>query len=254
MNQIKTTFVIAALLGGVFSVQANDPVLSSIGISTAPLQKTGYVGAFEAEGRKIDVKFVRVIYAAEGSELPGESNSVKQLVFDSKDPRGNPVKVVRFQITAKNTGYDEVQQEKDEDFKMKSVTEGVKLHVEVPLDRRGRLQLDRAYVGNLAYNFGTRETRHNLGPETVSDLKLTIKQLDLPSFGPAHKPGDFGVIYNQGFIDLTLTSKAKHVSSDRISDFNVEIKGPITLTHVRGAERQDNAVSIDPGVVGHNVR
>lgn len=235
-----------AVLTSIGVANANHPV------TTAKEAQTDYVGSFEAEGQKINVKFVRVLYAAEGSERPGESASVKQLVFDSKDPRGRDVKVVRFQITAKNTGYDEVQQDKEEDFKMKSVTEGIKLHIEVPLDRNGNLQLNRAYVGNLAYNFGTRETRHNLTGETVSDLKLNIKQLDLPSFGPAHKPGDHGVIYNQGFIDLTLTSKAKYIDSDQIGDFNISIKGPISLTHVRGKERQNNAVSISEEVVKQN--
>lgn len=212
------------------------------------------VGWFEAEGKKIEVKFVRVLYAAEGSERPGESNSVEQLVFDSKDPMGNAVKVYRFQITAKNTGYDEVQQDKEEDFKMKSVTEGVKLHVEVPLDASGNPQFDKAYVGNLAYNFGTRETRHNLSAETVSDLKFKINKIDLPTFGSQHKPGDNGVIYNQGFIDFTLSSKAKQIADDQVVPFNIHISGPITLTHVRGKERQNNAVSIDAGVVVKNIR
>src|SRR5690606_12585786 len=170
------------------------------------------------------------------------------------DPQGRDVKVVRFQVTAKNTGYDEIQEDKEEDFKMKSVTEGVKLHIEVPVDGNGNLQLDRAYVGNLAYNFGTRETRHNLSGETISNLKLNISQLDLPEFGAAHKPGDNGVIYNQGFIELTLTSKAKYIASDQIGDFNISINGPITLTHVRGKERQNNAVSISEDVVKQNVR
>lgn len=212
------------------------------------------VGWFEAEGKKVEVKFVRVLYAAEGSERPGESNSVEQLVFDSKDPMGNTVKVYRFQITAKNTGYDEVQQDKEEDFKMKSVTEGVKLHVEVPLDASGNPQFDKAYVGNLAYNFGTRETRHNLSAETVSDLKFKINKIDLPTFGSQHKPGDNGVIYNQGFIDFTLSSKAKQIADDQVVPFNIHISGPITLTHVRGKERQNNAVSIDAGVVAKNIR
>lgn len=212
------------------------------------------VGWFEAEGKKIEVKFVRVLYAAEGSERPGESDSVEQLVFDSKDPMGNAVKVYRFQITAKNTGYDEVQQDKEEDFKMKSVTEGVKLHVEVPLDASGNPQFDKAYIGNLAYNFGTRETRHNLSAETVSDLKFKINKIDLPTFGSQHKPGDNGVIYNQGFIDFTLSSKAKQIADDQVVPFNIHISGPITLTHLRGKERQNNAVSIDAGVVAKNIR
>lgn len=249
MNRLKFTAILVAWL---FSTTYAGAVTNN------PTQKESvqqaYAGSFEAEGKKIDVKFVRVIYAAEGSERPGESSSVKQLVFDSKDPRGRDVKVVRFQITAKNTGYDEVQQDKDEDFKMKSVTEGVKLHVEVPLDRHGNLQLNRAYVGNLAYNFGTRETRHLLTGETVSNIKLDIKQLDLPEFGPAHKPGDYGTIYHAGYIELTLTSKAKYIDSDQVGDFNVHIKSPITLTHVRGAERQNNAVNIDEAVVKQNIR
>src|SRR5690554_1369103 len=243
MSTIKITSLMLTLLVSFGIVKADHPS------DKVPSTQTDYVGSFEAEGKKINVKFVRVLYAAEGSERPGESASVKQLVFDSKDPRGRDVKVVRFQVTAKNTGYDEVQQDKEEDFKMKSVTEGVKLHIEVPLDRNGNLQLNRAYVGNLAYNFGTRETRHLLTGETVSNIKLDIKQLDLPEFGPAHKPGDYGTIYHAGYIELTLTSKAKYIDSDQVGEFNVHIKSPITLTHVRGAERQNNAVNIDEAVV-----
>ncbi|HLW50436.1 MAG TPA: hypothetical protein VKZ78_05640 [Sphingobacteriaceae bacterium] len=241
--KMKKTGILAmalVLIAGLNTVKANDDGES--------------VGWFEAEGKKVEVKFVRVLYAAEGSERPGESNSVEQLVFDSKDPQGNAVKVYRYQITAKNTGYDEVQQDKEADFKMKSVTEGVKLHVEVPLDPNGNPQFDKAYVGNLAYNFGTRETRHNLSAETVSNLNFKINNIDLPTFGAAHKPGDNGVIYNQGFIDFTLSSKAKRLDSDQFVDFNIHISAPITLTHVRGKERQDNAVSIDAGVVAQNIR
>lgn len=212
-----------------------------------------HIGSFEAEGKKVNVKFVRVLYAGEGSERAGESNAVKQLVFDSKDPKGNAVKVYRYQITAKNTGYDEIQTSKEQDFKMKSVTEGVKLHVEVPLEN-GQPRYDKAYVGNLAYNFGTRETRHNLTGETVNNLKIVIKKLELPSFGTSHKPGDDGIIYNQGYIDLSLTSKAKYIGNDQVGDFNIEIKGPISLTHVRGKERSDRAVTIDEGVVNKNIR
>lgn len=248
MKKISTMaliFVLIASLGTATAAGTNTPSTET------PAENVGW---FEAEGKKIEVKFVRVLYAAEGSERPGESNSVQQLVFDSKDPQGNAVKVLRYQITAKNTGYDEVQQDKEEDFKMKSVTEGVKLHIEVPLDGNGKPQFDKAWVGNLAYNFGTRETRHNLSPATVSDLKLKINKIDLPVFGAAHKPGDNGVIYNQGFIDFTLSSKAKQIADDQIVDFNIHISGPITLTHVRGKERQNNAVSIDEGVVGKNIR
>lgn len=246
MKKVSTTaLVLIASLGAATAAGTNTPTTET------PAENVGW---FEAEGKKIEVKFVRVLYAAEGSERPGESNSVEQLVFDSKDPQGKAVKVFRYQITAKNTGYDEVQQDKEEDFKMKSVTEGVKLHIEVPLDGNGKPQFDKAWVGNLAYNFGTRETRHNLSPATVSDLKLKINKIDLPVFGADHKPGDNGVIYHQGFIDFTLSSKAKHIDNDDIAAFNIHISGPITLTHVRGKERQGNAVSIDAGVVGKNIR
>lgn len=254
MKIIKVTAIVVAALGFSFYVKAENPApIAKTSTAPAAVQKTDYVGSFEAEGRQIDVKFVRVLWAAEGSEREGESNSVEQLIFDSRDPQGNPVKVYRFQITAKNTGYDEVQTSKDEDFKMKSVKEGVKLHVEVPL-LHGVPQFDQAYVGNLAYNFGTRETRHILSPETVSDIVFKINKIEIPVFGPSHKPGDNGIIYNQGFIDFTMTSKAKYIDSDRIGDFQIRVKGPITLTHVRGKERQDNAVNINEGVVKQNVR
>lgn len=213
-----------------------------------------HVGWFQAEGKKVDVRFVRVIWAAEGSEKEGESNSVKQLVFDSKDPQGKAVKVYRYQITAKNTGYDEVQNDKEADYKMKSVTEGVKLHIEVPLNAAGQPEFEKAYLGNVAYNFGTKENSQKLVGATIDNVKLKIHRMELPSFGAEHKPGDKGMIYNEGYIEFTFSSKAKRISDDQFIDFNIHVNGPITLTHVRGKEREANAVSIDPTVVAKNVR
>lgn len=227
-----------------FTAKENEPI-------QATLQETNSVGSFTAEGKSFDTKFVRVLFAAEGSENEGESNSIEQLKFKSIDPQGNEVEVYRFQILTKNTGYDEVQTSQEEDYKLKSVKEGAKLHIEVPI-LNGKPQLDKAYVGNLAYNFGTRETRNILTAETASDIVLKINKLELPTFTSANKPGDKGLIYNQGAIDLTLTSKAKHIDSDAVSDFNVKIKGPISVTHIRGKERSDNAVNIDAGVVAKN--
>lgn len=215
---------------------------------------SGDVGKFTAEGKTYKTKFVRVLFAAEGSEKEGGSNSIVPLIYDSKDPQGNDVKVRRFQITTKNTGYDEVQTSKEEDYKMKSVEEGAKLHIENPVAADGSLQLDRAYVGNAAYNFGTRETRQNLSPDNSSDIKINIKKLDLPQFSESNKPGDKGLIYNQGFIDFTFSAKVRHISSDQISDFTVEVKGPISLTHIRGKEREKAATQINPGIVAKNVK
>ncbi len=216
-------------------------------------KKAKDVGTFTAEGKTHSTKFVRVLYAAEGSEKEGESNDITPLVYDSTDPKGNAVKVRRFQITAKNTGYDEVQTSQEEDYKLKSVKEGIKLYVEVPVAADGSLELKKAYVGNAAYNFGTRETRHALTPETSSDFKINIKRLDLPNFNESNKPGDKGLIYNQGFIELSFKAKAKHLASDQISDFTVNIKGPISITHIRGKERQDAAVVINPELVAKNL-
>ncbi len=215
----------------------------------SPLNDVGY---FEAEGQKHTTKFVRVLYAGEGSEEEGKGDSVQQLIFDSKDPKGNNVRVYRFQIVAKNTGYDELQTAQDKDYKLKSVENGVKLHIEVPVEN-GKLLLDKAYVGNLAYNFGTRETRHILTAENVSDIDLDLQQLELPVFGKKHKPGDKGIIYNTGYIRLKLASKAKHIASDQVSDFNAVIDGPVSITHVRGKERADRAVMIDEGIVKKNI-
>lgn len=214
----------------------------------------GNVGKFTAEGKTFETKFVRVLFAAEGSEREGESNSIIPLVYDSTDPQGNAVKVRRFQITTKNTGYDEVQTSQEEDYKLKSVQEGVKLHIEIPVSANGELQLDKAYVGNGAYNFGTRETRQNLSPDNSSDLKLSIKKLNLPAFGTDAKPGDKGLIYNQGEIEFTFSAKVKHIASDEISDFTVAVKGPISVTHIRGKERERAATSISPEMVAKNVK
>lgn len=209
-------------------------------------------GFFEAEGQKIDTRFVRVLFAGEGSEDEGGSNDLSQLVFDSKDPKGKAVKVVRFQILTKNTGYDEVQTSKEQDFKLKEVQNGVKLHIEVPVEN-GQIQLSKAYVGSLAYNFGTRETRNLLKATDVSDIKLNLKRLDLPKFTANHKPGDKGIIYNDGYVSLTLSSKAKHINSETVSPFNVNIDGVISITHIRGKERSDRAVTIDPALVAKNI-
>lgn len=251
MKKLGLTIAAAIFLCASYTAEAKSTTANETPVETV-LPAEEYVGTFEAEGKKIDVKFVRVLYAAEGSEREGEGNSVEQLIFDSKDPKGNAVKVYRYQIVAKNTGYDEVQTDQSEDYKLKSVAEGVKLHIEVPLVN-GVPQFDKAYIGNLAYNFGTRETRHNLTAETISDIDFNIKRFELPQFGANHKPGDNGIIYNEGFIEFTMTSKAHYIGSDRIGDFNISVKGPISITHVRGKERQNNAVSIDSGVVDQNI-
>lgn len=210
------------------------------------------VGYFEAEGKKYSTKFVRVLYSGEGSEEEGKGDSVQQLLFDSKDPEGNAVKVYRFQVVAKNTGYTELQTSQDKDYKLKSVENGIKLHLEIPVEK-GKLLLDKAYVGNLAYNFGTRETRHILTAENVSDIEFDLLRLELPVFGNDHKPGDKGIIYNSGYIHLKLRSKARQIASDKISNFNAVIDGPISITHVRGKERAERAVTIDEGIVKKNI-
>jgi hypothetical protein len=209
------------------------------------------VGQFTAEGKTIEVKFVRVLFAAEGSEKEGESNDLTPLLFDSVDPSGKPVKVRRFQIVAKNTGYDDLQTSKDADFKMKKVTEGVKLHIEVPVEK-GQLMLDKAYVGNLAYNFGTKETRNALVADDVNNIQLKFKKLVLPTFPASAKPGDKGIVYHDGEIELELSSKAKNISSDKVDDFKVLIKGEISIAHIRGKERAHLAVNIDPAIVAKN--
>ncbi|WP_166335506.1 hypothetical protein [Sphingobacterium chungjuense] len=216
-------------------------------------KKAKDVGTFTAEGKTHSTKFVRVLYAAEGSEIEGQSNDITPLVYESVDPKGNVVKVRRFQITAKNTGYDEVQTDQTQDYKLKTVKEGIKLYIEVPVAADGTMDLKKAYVGNAAYNFGTHETRHALTPETSSDYKIKIKRLDLPKFDASNKPGDKGLIYNQGFIELSFKAKAKQLASDEISDFTVDIKGPISVTHIRGKERQDAAVVINPELVKKNL-
>lgn len=210
------------------------------------------VGYFVAEGKKVSTKFVRVLYSAEGSEIEGESNDITQTLFDSKDPQGNAVQVYRFQIVAKNTGYDELQKTQDKDFKLKEVENGVKLHIEVPVES-GKLLLEKAYIGNLAYNFGTRETRHILKAEDVTDIKFDLKRLELPKFNSSAKPGDKGIIYNDGYISFTFSSKAKHLGSDQISKFIGAVEGPISITHIRGKERADRAVTIEEGIVKKNI-
>ena len=227
-------------------------ILSVVTVVAAYGQDTNFVGSFEAEGKSYDTKFVRVLYSAEGSELEEGGDSVEQLVYKGKDPKGKDVTVHRFQIVTKNTGYDELQKSQDADYKLKSVKNGAKIHIEVPIEN-GKLQLERAYVGNLAYNFGTRETRNQLVPQDVSDISLELHTLDLPQFGKDNKPGDKGIIYQDGYIKFKLSSKAKHIGSDQISDFTVTVDGPISITHVRGKEREAKAVSIDPEIVKKNI-
>lgn len=213
----------------------------------------GNVGVFTAEGKSVQVKFVRVLYAAEGSEIEGESNSVKQLLFESQDPQGNAVQALRFQIVAKNTGYDELQTTLDADYKLKSVTEGIKLHVEIPVID-GEMQLNRAYITNMAYNFGTRETRHLVSAEDAENINLKINKLELPAFGAQHKPGDKGIQYDTGFVELLLNAQVKHMEGDQMDDFMVTISSPISITHVRGQERSDRAVTVDPDLIRKNIR
>lgn len=221
-------------------------------ILSVSAQNSKYVGNFQAEGKSHDTRFVRVLYSAEGSETQEGDDSVEQLVYQSKDPKGKEVTVRRFQIVTKNTGYDALQKTKDGDYKLKSVKNGAKIHIEIPVEN-GQLQLDKAYVGSLAYNFGTRETRNQLVAEEVSDIAFELQTLDLPEFGKDNKPGDKGILYEQGHIKFKLSSKAKHIGSDQVSDFTVWVDGPISITHVRGKERESRAVMIDPEIVKKNI-
>lgn len=215
-------------------------------------QNKEYAGNFEAEGKYYDTRFVRVIFNAEGSEKEGESNSIEPIVYESKNLQGNTVKVRRFQIVTKNTGYDEIKTAHEEDYKLKKVENGAKIHIEVPLGPNGDLQLYKAYVGNLAYNFGTRESRHQLEPDAVSDIHFDLKTLNLPKFGNDSKPGDKGIIHNQGYVKFDLTCKAKHIDSNQVSEFKVHVDSPISITHIRGKERAGHAVMIDPAIVASN--
>lgn len=219
--------------------------------------KEGYSGFFTAEEKKQDLRFVRVLYAAEGSEKEGQSNSVKQLVFDSTDPQGKAVKVYRFQIVVKNTGYDKLQTDINApgaDYKLKKLTEGAKLFIEVPVEG-GKMLLDKAYVGNLGYS--TKDSggeRHQLAVDEVSDLRLRVTKLKLPEFGSSAKPGDQGIKYNEGEISLEFLCKAKYQSVDKTGDFSVKINSKISVTHIRGAERADRAVAINPEIVSKNIQ
>lgn len=253
MNK-KTVLLACGLTLSVLTYANNQEVPVNESNTVATAAEDANVGVFTAEGKTFETKFVRVLFAAEGSERDGESNSIVPLVYDSTDPQGNAVKVRRFQITTKNTGYEEVQTSQEEDYKLKSVQEGAKLHVEIPVAEDGTLHLDKAYLGNAAYNFGTRETRQNLSPDNSSDLKLKITKLDLPTYGADAKPGDKGLIYNDGAIQLTFSAKVKHIASDDISDFTVSIDGPISVTHIRGKEREKAATSISPEMVAKNIK
>lgn len=238
-----------ALLNGAINAPENQSLSAQAPI--VQQEESPYVGRFTAEGKTVDVRFVRVIFAAEGSEKAGESNDLTPLLFDSVDPSGKAVKVRRFQIVAKNTGYEDLQTSKEEDFKLKQVTEGVKLHIEVPVEN-GQLLLNKAYVGNLAYNFGTRETRNTLVPEHVNDIHVNFKKLVLPTFAADAKPGDQGIVYHAGEIQLELSAKAKNIASDKVDDFKIAIDGEISITHIRGKERAHLAVNIEPGIVAKN--
>lgn len=215
--------------------------------------KDGFSGVFSAEGKEIDTKFTRVLYAAEGSETEGESDDVTQLIFDSVDPKGNAVKVKRFQLLTKNTGATTIDELQSDDPKMKQVINGAKLFIEIPVNTNGDLILEKAYVGNLGYTMnGGGDERHQVTAEEVADLVLKIHTLNLPTFDASNKPGDKAIKYGEGTISFEFTGKVKHQNSETRGDFNIKVHSTISVTHIRGAERASRAVAIDPAIVAKN--
>ena len=86
---------------------------------------------------------------------------------------------------------------------MKSLTDGVKIFVEVPIDASGALQVNKAYVGNLGYKTKTDDKRVELTDPSVQieSIDFTLSRLETPVYKDVQPGNHEGASrYNEGYI------------------------------------------------------
>ena len=105
---MKKVILSALVIGGLFAVSCSKdddkpaPAPEQKGV---PTNQEGFSGSYKlGNAEEVKTHFTRVLYAVESNEKDAAPWNDTQLVYDSKDPQGNNVKVKRFQFVTKNVG------------------------------------------------------------------------------------------------------------------------------------------------------
>lgn len=209
---------------------------------SAPDIKSGYAGYFTIGDIRVDTRHIRVLYIAEGTET-GAGDSSLPLLVDAVDVDGNPIKAYRYQITVKNTGFDDVG---GTDPKMKNLKGGgVKLFLDVPVEG-GQAQISKALVGNFGYTLDDTEDRTQFAPEQVDNIRFNLETLELPDV--PGKPGDSGIVNNAGRIKFTFSA-----DTEGGNELKIKVDSEISVTHARGSDKLAR-VQTNPEVIKKNVK
>lgn len=266
---MKKVILSALVIGGIFAVSCSkDDDKPAPAPTPAPEQKNvptnqeAFSGSYKlGNAEEVKTHFTRVLYAVESNEKDAAPWNDTQLVYDSKDPQGNNVKVKRFQFVTKNVGdniktIDELKAADEKAGKtMKSLTDGVKIFVEVPIDASGALQVNKAYVGNLGYKTKTDDKRVELTDPSVQieSIDFTLSRLETPAYKDVQPGNHEGASrYNEGYIKFNLTAKVRPNATAEFQTLVVKVDSPISVTQIRGKNVANRAVAISEAVIAKN--
>ena len=256
---MKKVILSALVIGGIFAVScskdddkpAPSPAPEQKGV---PTNQEAFSGSYKlGNAEEVKTHFTRVLYAVESNEKDAAPWNDAQLVYDSK--------VKRFQFVTKNVGdnvktIDELKAADEKAGKtMKSLTDGVKIFVEVPIDASGALQVNKAYVGNLGYKTKTDDKRVELTDPSVriESIDFTLSRLETPAYKDVQPGNHEGASrYNEGYIKFNLTAKVRPNATAEFQTLVVKVDSPISVTQIRGKNVANRAVAISEVVIAKN--
>ena len=83
-------------------MMTNQLLLLLLNRKGVPTNQEAFSGSYKlGNAEEVKTHFTRVLYAVESNEKDAAPWNDAQLVYDSKDPQGNNVKVKRFQFVTK---------------------------------------------------------------------------------------------------------------------------------------------------------
>ena len=266
-NYMKKVILSALVIAGIFAVScskdddkpAPSPAPEQKGV---PTNQEAFSGSYKlGNAEEVKTHFTRVLYAVESNEKDAAPWNDAQIQHDGTDPQGNAVKTKRFQIVTKNVGAEikTIDQLKAADQSagktMKSLTDGVKLFVEVPLDAQGKLLVDKAYVGNLGYKKvdDTQRVELKTPNEQIESIKFNLTRLELPVYNGVQPGNHEGASrYNEGYIKFELEASVRPNATVGFQKLVVKVDSPISVTQIRGKDKANKVAVIDPNVVNKN--
>ncbi len=227
-----------------------------------PTNQESFSGSYKfGDEAEVKTHFTRVLIPVESKENDPAPWNDAQIQHDGTDPQGNAVKTKRFQIVTKNIGAEikTIDQLKANDQAagktMKTLTDGVKLFVEVPVDAQGKLLLDKAYVGNLGYKKVADAQRVELKTpnEQIESIKFNLTKLELPVYKDVQPGNHEGASrYYEGYIKFELEASVRPSATVGFQKLVVKVDSPISVTQIRGKDKANKVAVIDPNVVNKN--